>query len=40
MVEEQFNEIWTADAELRKMFGGDMSALGIKEKYQVLVAYK
>lgn len=40
MVEEQFNDIWTTDAELRKVLGEDKSSLGIKEKYQILVAYK
>ena len=41
MIEDQFNEIYTADAELRKVLAGsDPKTLNIKEKYQILYAYK
>ena len=39
-IEEQFGEIYSADAELREMLGEDLSALSIKDKYQILLAYK
>jgi hypothetical protein len=40
MIEDEFTHIYMADAKLRELLGADPSTLNIKEKYQILMAYK
>ena len=40
MIEEQFRDIYTSDPKLREMIGGDPTTLNVKEKFQILMAYK
>ena len=41
-IEEEFKSIYDADPKLREVLGGAaaLSQLNIKDKYQILVAYK
>lgn len=42
VIEDEFNTIYQADAELRQILGGaaSLSQLTLKDKYQILEAYK
>jgi hypothetical protein len=40
IIEEEFNKIYQTDDKLREILGADPSTLTVKEKYQILVAYK
>ena len=40
MVNDEFNEIYMHDPKLREVLDADPNTLSVKEKYQILVAYK
>lgn len=40
VIEDEFMHIYMSDEKLRELIGADPSTLHIKEKYQILVAYK
>lgn len=40
MIEDEFTHIYMSDPKLRELLGTDPSNLNIKEKYQILIAYK
>lgn len=42
MVEEEFKALYNADSQLQQLLGGaeSLQALTVKDKYQIIVAYK
>ena len=40
MVNDEFDEIYMNDPKLREVLDADPNTLSVKEKYQILIAYK